>query len=206
MRIEAPGGTAIKLERRCWIGHGGATPPGCVRVSGPDLSYASDLEFVFPRGAGVFKAGGDLAYHHGGLSLQEMIVPVLTVRSATSGPITAAGDPVTVTNLPYRITNRIFTVTVELGGKNLALFSTPTSVQPVLLCGARQVGSVGMAMDAEFSAGEGTVTLQPGKPATVAFLLSDDTAEGVRIVVRDPATDRELYRSPTEIPVQLGVG
>jgi hypothetical protein len=205
MRIDAPGGTTVKLERRCWIGHGGATPPGCVRVSGPDLGYASDLEFVFPRGAGVFKAGGDLAYHHGGLSLQEMIIPVVTVRSAPMGQIAAAAEPVSVANLPYRITNRIFSVTMELGGKNLALFSTPTSVQPLLLSGARQVGSVGMAMDAEFNAGEGTVTLQPGNSATVAFLLSDDTAETIRIVVRDPATDRELYRSP-EIPVQLGVG
>ena len=38
----------------------------------------------FPVGIGVFRSGGDLAFHHGGPSLQEMIVPVITVRSATS--------------------------------------------------------------------------------------------------------------------------
>jgi hypothetical protein len=96
-------------------------------------------------------------------------------------------------------------VTIELGGPNLALFSTPTGVQPLLLSGTKQVGRVGMVIDGDLDASAGTVSMQPGKPVTVAFLLSDDTAQSVRIVVRDPATDTELYRSPTEIPVHLGV-
>ena len=50
------------------------------RRSGGTWVTQSDLEFVFPIGAGVFKAGGDLAFHHGGPSLQELIIPVLTVR------------------------------------------------------------------------------------------------------------------------------
>ena len=58
----------------------------------------------------------------------------------------------------------------------------------------------------ELDAATGTISLLPGKPATIAFLLSDDQAEAVRIVVRDPVTDAELYRSPTDIPVRLGVG
>ncbi|MGH8655711.1 MAG: hypothetical protein ACREYE_27625, partial [Gammaproteobacteria bacterium] len=50
------------------------------------LGYRSDLEFVFPNGCGVFKAGGDLAFHHGGTSLQEIILPVLTVRLKAHAP------------------------------------------------------------------------------------------------------------------------
>ena len=38
------------------------------------------LILCFPLGSGVFKAGGDLAFHHGGPSLQELVIPVLTVR------------------------------------------------------------------------------------------------------------------------------
>ena len=48
-------------------------------------------------GSGVFKAGGDLAFHHGGPSLQEMVIPVVTVRMkareterSSAGPVTAA--------------------------------------------------------------------------------------------------------------------
>ncbi len=61
-------------------GRGGTTPPGTVRVSGAELGYDTDLDFVFPTGLGVFKAGGGLSYHHGGISLQEMVIPVLTFQ------------------------------------------------------------------------------------------------------------------------------
>ena len=206
MRIDPPGGATVQLHRRCWIGRGGATPVGSVRVSAAQLGYASDLEFVFPRGAGVFKAGGDLGYHHGGPSLQELIVPVITVRSAPTAPAGGKPERLAVSNLPYEITNRIFSVTLELGGQNLALFAAETAVQPVLLAGTRQVGVVGMAIGGALDSATGTVSVQPGKPVTVAFLLNDDSAESIRIVVRDPATDTELYRSPVEIPVHLGVG
>jgi hypothetical protein len=45
--------------------------------------------------------------------------------------------------------------------------------------------------------------LEPNKLATLVFLLGDDSATSVRIVIQDPATDAELYRSPTNIPVRL---
>ena len=70
----------MELHRRCWIGRGGQNPAGTIRVSSAELGYEGNLEFVFPIGLGVFKAGGDLAYHHGGLSLQELVVPVVTIR------------------------------------------------------------------------------------------------------------------------------
>jgi len=79
-KTDHPGGKTLEIHRRCWIGQGGSTPPGTVRLTGPQLGYDTDLEFVFPTGIGVFKAGGDLGYHHGGLSLQEMIIPVVSLR------------------------------------------------------------------------------------------------------------------------------
>ncbi len=68
-RIEKPGGEQVSLHRRCWAGRGGATPPSTVRISALQLEYDSDLDFVFPTNNSVFKAGGDLSYYHGGLSL-----------------------------------------------------------------------------------------------------------------------------------------
>ena len=205
MRIDAPGGDEVDLHRRCWIGRGGATPAGCVRVTASALGYDSDLDFVFPRGSGVFKAGGDLAFHHGGPSLQELIIPVVTVRMkaqererSTFGPVTAAG-------LPDAVTNRIFSMTIQLDGKNLSLFSTELVVRPLLISAGKQVGGVGMAIDGDFDRATGCVKLQAGEPVTVAFLLSNESAPSVRIVIQDPTTDAELYRSPTDIPVRLGV-
>jgi hypothetical protein len=204
MRIEKPGGNEIELHRRCWIGRGGATPAGCIRVDAAALGYASNLEFVFPIGSGVFKAGGDLAFHHGGPSLQELIIPVLTVRLKVKESGRPTAGPITATGLPDAVTNRIFSVTLQLG-QNLSLFSGAMLVRPLLMASGKQVGGVGMAVDAELDRATGCVKLQPGKPTTIAFLLSDESVPALRVAVQDPATDAELYRSPTDIPVRLGV-
>lgn len=205
MRIDSPGGDEVDLHRRCWIGRGGTTPPGCVRVSAAALGYSSDLDFVFPAGSGVFKAGGDLAFHHGGPSLQELIIPVLTIRMTASKPERSTIGPVTATGAPDAVTTRIFSVTIHLDGKNLALFSKELIVRPLLISSGKQVGAVGMAIDADLDRETGCVKLQSGKPVTVAFLLSDENITSLRIVVQDPTTDAELYRSSNDIPVRLGV-
>jgi hypothetical protein len=205
MRTDAPGGDTVELHRRCWIGRGGATPPGCVRVAASALGYVSDLEFVFPTGCGVFKAGGDLAFHHGGPSLQELIIPVLTVRTKVQESARPTAGPVTASGLPDAVTNRIFSVTLVFGAKQMMLGASGMQVRPLLMSAGRQVGTVGMAVDAELDRATGCVTLEPGKPVTLAFLLSDETAASLRVIVQDPTTDAELYRSPTDIPVRLGV-
>ncbi len=204
LKIDAPGGDTVDLHRRCWIGRGGATPAGCVRVTASELGYDSDLELVFPGGAGVFKAGGDLAFHHGGPSLQEMIVPVITVRTR-SAPATTRGTaarPVTIIKRPDVVTAQVLSATLQLGGTNLALVSQPLTVRPVLMAGEKQVGTVGMAVDAQVV--QGCVTLEQRQPLTVMFLLADPSVTAVTIVVQDPATDAELSER-VEIPVRLGV-
>jgi hypothetical protein len=203
MRTDAPGGATIELHRRCWIGRGGATPPGCIRVAASALGYASDLEFVFPIGLGVFRAGGDLAYHHGGASLQELVIPVVTVRTKVPESSQATGGPIVAYGLPESITNRIFSMTLQLGGKNLALFPTAMLVRPLLMSAGKQVGAVGMAIDAELDRATGCVRLEAGEAVVIAFLLTDETAASLRIVVQDPTTDAELYRSPVDIPVRV---
>lgn len=205
MRTDGPGGDTVELHRRCWIGRGGATPAGCVRVSATQLGYASDLELVFPAATGVFKAGGDLAFHHGGPSLQELVVPVLTVRTKSTGSVRPSAEPIEAKGLPEVVTNRIFSVTFVYGAKQMQLGATGIQVRPLLMSIGKQVGSVGMAVDAEFDRVTSTVKLEPNKPVTVAFLLSDESAASLRVVVQDPTTDAELYRSPTDIPVRLGV-
>jgi hypothetical protein len=203
MRTDSPGGKQIELHRRCWIGRGGTTPPGCIRVTAAALGYASDLEFVFHAGSGVFKAHSDLAFHHGGPSLQELIIPVVTVRLKGREPGKSKPEYMRADGLPAAVTNRIFSVTLQLGG-NLALFKREMLVRPFLVSAGKQVGAAGMASDAEFDRLSGCVKLEAGKAATVAFLLTDDSAPSVQVVVQDPVNDAELYRSP-EIPVRLGV-
>lgn len=206
MRTDAPGGNTVELHRRCWIGRGGATSAGCVRVPASSLGYASDLEFVFPKATAVFRAGGDLAYHHGGPSLQELVIPVLTVRTKVrEASARSSTGPIEATGLPEAVTNRIFSVTFTYGTKQMLLGVAGIQVRPLLMAAGKQVGAVGMAVDAQFDRATGIVKLEPNKPVTIAFLLSDESAASLRVVVQDPTTDAELYRSPTEVPVRLGV-
>lgn len=203
MRIDSPRGDQVELHRRCWIGRGGATPAGCVRVAASALGYASDLDFIFPVGCGIFRSGGDLAYYHGGPTLQELVVPVLTVRLKVPDTARLQTGPIAVGGISETITNRIFSVSLELGGQNLSLFSNSMLVRPVLMAAGRQVGAAIVAIEGELDRATGCVTLASGKPATVGFLLSDENVEALRIVVLDPATDAELYRSPADIPVRV---
>jgi hypothetical protein len=200
MLIDSPGGDTVGLHRRCWIGRGGATPPGTIRVSAAELGYDGDLDFVFPKSLGVFKSGGDLAYHHGGISLQEMIVPVVTFRiPATPEPATR-GSVVHLDGVPDSVTNRAFTVRLSLA----VLGEDPLPVRIVLLSGAEQVGEAGMAVGADFDRDAGVVALEPGIEATVGVMLLRDDCASVRLVVQDPASDAVLGSS-TEIPVRLGI-
>jgi hypothetical protein len=205
MKVDAPGGKTVDLHRRCWIGRGGATPPGCVRVSAAELGYASDLDLIFPIATGVFRAGGDLAFHHGGSSLQELIVPVLSVRTQRSESTVPKAGPITAIGLPEAVTNRIFTVTFTFAEGQLALGTSSVEVRPLLMSEGRQVGTVGMVVDSQFDRSSGTVIFTSNAPVAIAFLLSDESVHALRVVVQDPASDAELYRSAKDIPVRLGV-
>ncbi len=206
MRTDAPGGDTVDLHRRCWMGRGGATPPGCIRVSAAELGYASDLEFVFPTGSGVFRAGGDLSFYHGGTSLQEMIVPVITVRTKVRESARPPAGLVTATSLPASLTTRSTSAMIVLGAQQLTLGGATTMVvRPVLMSAGRQVGFAGMAIGAELDRATGCVTLEPNTPIAIGFMLTDDSVSSLRVVIQDPVTDAELYRSPAEIPVKLGL-
>jgi hypothetical protein len=200
MKTDNPG-SGLEPHRRCWIGRGGSTPAGAIRVSGAELGYATDLDVIFPTGLGIFKAGGGLTYHHGGTSLQEMVIPVLTLRIPQRVVDQAPGVQVIVEYAAATLHNRTLSVRLTLAGN---LFTEATPVRPVLLAGSEQVGQAGMAMGGEFDSSTGCVTLQPGQPADVGMLLTRYDPPSIRIVVQDPATDAVLGQTG-DIPVELGM-
>jgi hypothetical protein len=203
MRIDAPGGDTADLHRRCWIGRGGSTPAGTVRVAGAKLGYTTDLDFVFPISTAVFKAGGDLAFHHGGPSLQEMVVPVIVAKAKSGAAPAAASSKIAVSEAPDAITNRIFTIKLEIGGRSKDLFAEGLTVRPIVLAQGREAARAALAVGAELI--DGTVALAPDGVVSVGFILTDETASSVRLQILDAATDSVLYASPADIPVKLGV-
>jgi len=201
MRLDAPGGAQVELHRRCWIGRGGATPPGSVRVNGSKLGYSTDLDVVLPASVSVFKAGGGLAYHHGGASMQELIIPLLTVHLNGTGWQKVEKNAVSVKAGFESVTNRIFSIEIALGGGGL--FAESRQIRPVAISNGREVAAAKMTSTGPIEGG--VVMLSHDMPINVAFLLTDDEVSHLKIQVLDAETDAVLYTSPADIPVRLGV-
>lgn len=81
MKIDAPGGDTVDLHRRVWVGRGGGASDSFLRAKLADFGLAGDLEIAVPWNFACFKVkGGASAYFHGGLSPQELIIPVATLQ------------------------------------------------------------------------------------------------------------------------------
>jgi hypothetical protein len=202
MKTDSPGGDTLDLHRRCWIGHGGTTPPGTIRVTGAELGYDTNLDFVFPTGLGVFRAGGGLSFHHGSMSLQEIVIPVVSLRIPMGDSKSPHRKVAQLLGLPDKVTNRTFGVRVLVVAE---LFTTDSvALRVVLVSGGEQVGQTGMAIGADFDRTSGVLNVKPGAEASVGLMLTRDDCATVRIVVQDPATDAVLDQSD-EMPVKLGI-
>ena len=206
MRTDNPGGDTVDIHRRCWIGRGGSTPAGTVRITGAELGYQTDLDFVFPTSLGVFKAAGGLCFHHGGFSLQELVIPVVTLRMSQGASKPDREAFVTLAGVPEKITNRTFGVRVRVTeqGRLDGDVAADVSVRVILLSGNEQVGATGMAVGAAFDRTTGILQVKPGSEASVGLMLTRDDCETVRIVVLYPSTDAVLDQS-ADLPVKLGI-
>jgi hypothetical protein len=201
-RIDSPGGETIEMHRRCWVGRGGSNTPGTVRINGSQFGYDTDLDFVFPAGDGVFKAGGDLAYYHGGLSLQELVVPVLTVKMPMAARDEGPEIALTLSNVPNGVSTRL--VRVDLISSRSFFTEEVATVYPVLLSKGVQVGHGVIVLDGELDEKKHLVKLTRGKPCSVGLQLLRDDVDSIQIVVLDPATDRVLAQSKN-LPVKLDI-
>jgi hypothetical protein len=202
MRTDNPGGDTLDIHRRCWVGRGGATPSGTVRITGAELGYQTDLDFVFPTSLGVFKAGGGLCFHHGGFSLQELIIPVLSLRMPAREPKPSKDAAAQLRGIPDKITNRTFGIRVVVMPSLFATDAVPLRV--VLVAGSEQVGQAGMVVGADFDRRSGVLRIKPGSEASIGLMLTRDDCTSLRVVVQDPATDAVLDQS-NELPVKLGI-
>ena len=114
-KIDSPGGKTAALKRRVWVGQGGADLPGVLRKPLSAFGIGGDLEIATPQNLSCFKVkGGGTEYFHGGLSLPELVVPVLTVRpGAAPAPAAVAHIQWTLTLGTRTISTRFVSVTVE---------------------------------------------------------------------------------------------
>jgi hypothetical protein len=200
MRIAPPVGKVLKLERRCWVGHPASVPDPCVAIDPTSLGYGPEgATVVVPRGAGVFRAGGSLSYHHGGTSLQEVLIPVLSFRCPPAQPVvkekkrklTWPGE------LPEQITNRVVMVSLALPvdllnqgqPRQVVIGAYDTATDELV---ARPIQAVGAQLDRDTD----RITLTPGEQATIGLVLPQEvSASKLYLELCDAASNLVLHRS-----------
>ncbi len=88
--LETPDGKRLLGGRRYWLGHIVGRPMRSsvftAEDAGLDGHALSSTRLVFPMGHGVYQSSGASLYFHGGPSLQERVVPVITVQAAKAPP------------------------------------------------------------------------------------------------------------------------
>lgn len=209
MKIDPPdGGQMIDLHRRCWVGRGGDTPSSCVRLGAADLGYqGTDLDIVVPRGTGVFKAGGSLSFHHGGISLQELVIPVVSfeLKGRRADKARRGKELVALEAVPKEITNLIFSLSI----RRTELALEPLQVRLVV---------EGKVEDKETTVGQAVfavrgwdpesrvLTLEAGEkgcePVSVGIQIEDEEVRELRVLVVQVGTDRTL-KDTSPIPVKV---
>ena len=202
MKIDAPGGKTADLHRRVWIGEGGTADASFMRTSLRSLGVESEFDIATPWNFAVFKvAGGNVNYFHGGLSPQELIIPVLTMTPKahlqTGSP---KGISWKLTKSAEKLTTRFFSV--QITGTTTSLFEVELPKVRVELRSKGKPISTPVSASYGFEEATGDVLLRisniDGKhiePNTVTVMVSADDEslpKTVSIALLDATTGAEL--------------
>jgi PglZ domain len=191
--LAVPPGEWKLTTRRSLLGRAQSQPPGMLYLAAAHVGIVGPVEeYVAAKAFKTFKAGE--GYFHEGLSLQECVIPVVTVRISAQQ---AAPDQGTAQlSLSYRSDR--FTSSVI--GLKLLLSSLFPQTQALKLAAyesadpaAQQIGSAGECDALNLSTGE--IELHSGQETQVPLLV-EPTYQGERIEVRatDPKTGAILAR------------
>ena len=197
--IDAPHGATGTTKRRVFVGRGGAPNEATVRVSLASCGITGDLDLVVPRGLAVFRAGGSKQFFHGGLSPQELVVPVIVAELARAPQLQRLKVEISVVG--ERIITGVFAAVVAFEGD---LFANNVVVRVV-------AGASGGSPFARVVSGDGynpdtgSVTVSAGQPSILTFQITKNLAENTQVdlLVLDARTGRKLGSS--SVPVSSSI-
>ncbi len=187
-------------HRRAWIGRGGTANASTVKVPLSAFGISGGLDIITPRGLGVFRAGGGLQFFHGGLSPQELIVPVITAVAADGSPEPQYRIELAIAG--GRITTGILAVTVTMTGD---LFTRESRVRVQLMQGTGRVGVV-VGGDGFDQATE-TIDASVDAPRVITLQITGNLASGstATLEVIDAATGVQLAKLDVSVATNVMV-
>jgi ribosomal protein L15 len=214
MKIEAPGGKVEDLHRRVWIGVGGNSEPSYLRTSLASLGVDSEFDIATPWTFAVFKVkGGGRAYFHGGLSPQELIVPVVVLHSLAKASAPSAGIQWTLKSGTSKLTTRFFSV--QITGEQSNLFEIePPKVRIELRANKKPI-SIPVSASYGFEDATGEVKLKTAEndnkriepnTVTVKLLVPEEiTQKTVEVHLIDATTGKDLMDGPLMVDVAISM-
>jgi hypothetical protein len=189
--VQAPPGGWLENKRRCRLGAGFSGAAGTVTLKAGHVGIQGDVQEVcLPIGFRVFSEGE--GYFHGGLSLQEAVVPVVVFRAGREKRSAAGKPEIEIRYRSNKFTSRVIGLTVVYVLEQMSIHGDP----PVRVRIEAYDGSgakakvVGEAADCE-ARDEKTreVTLAANKETPVPVLLDPDfNGPEIEIRVSDPQT------------------
>ncbi|MCB5285394.1 MAG: PglZ domain-containing protein [Candidatus Cloacimonetes bacterium] len=189
--VQTPPGGWPASKRRCLLGSGLARSAGTVTLKAGHVGVQGDVQEVcLPVGFRVFSDGD--GYFHGGLSLQEAIVPVIVFRAGREKQTTAGKPEIDVRYRSDKFTSRVIGLTIVYVVKQMGISGDPPISVKIEAYGGSSIKSkvVGEAADCE-ARDEKTreVSLPAGKETPVPVLIDPDfNGAEIEIRVSDPQT------------------
>jgi len=202
MKVDSPGGETADLHRRVWVGHGGNADDAFLRAPLSAFGMQGDFDLATPWTFACFKCkGGAKAYFHGGLSPQELLVPVL-ILSPLSKP--SAGPPVGITwkLVPgsQKLTTRFFSV--QITGYKSGLFDIEPPKVRVEMRAKGRIVSRAVSASYGFEEATGDVALRNDEAnsreiaqnTVTLMIIEEPDQKSVGLYLLDAATGAELAR------------
>lgn len=187
--IQPPRGSWLVSKRRCLLGSSLAGSSGTVILKAAQVGIEGDVqEICFPIGFRVFSEGE--GYFHGGLSLQEAVVPVITLRAERANDGVAGKPEIEILYRTDRFTSRVIGLKFLLKSD---MFGNPARARiriEAYVGSGSKAKVVGEAADCE-ARDERTreVTLQADKETPVPVLIDPEfDGSEIEIQVSDPDT------------------
>jgi hypothetical protein len=201
-KIDPPGGKTVLCHRRVWAGQGGAASENYLLTEVSRFGAASDLEMAVPWNLAGFRTSGPTAYFHGGLSPQEILLPVMVVTPKITGAVKGTKKLAWEVSLgSAKVTARFLSVRIQ--ARSQGLFAESWPVVRIEVRAAGEVCAIPVSGSYGFQEATGAVALRSleTEPAvtevnTVALMLTGKAPSRgtLSIHVVDAATGVELKK------------
>ncbi len=209
-KVEAPQGKTLKVGRRYWIGREAQPSPSYWLVTSVDLGLLGDLTFAFPNGVSAFRApGGHAYYYHGGLSLQELVLPVVRIRLRTATEPQLGDVHWSLEPISPRMTGRLVRLVIRAEARQL--FRPPQRVRLEVDAGGRPLPFRVVDASIRYNEVLDMFILEPSEPGgayprgEVTLLFTELPSSGtVRFRLVNADTGAALT-APVPVPVDIAI-